>query len=58
MTVAECFRRPYGVHEGLMITRDSYLTIKVLEVLSILCGKINREEREIDQLCRSKGLSM
>lgn len=45
MTVAECFRRPYGVHEGLMITRDSYLTIKVLEVLSILCGKINREEK-------------
>lgn len=45
MTVGECFRRLYGVHEGLMITRDSYLTIKVLEVLSILCGKSDREEK-------------
>lgn len=33
------------LHEGLMITRDSYLTIKVLEVLSILCGKTEREEK-------------
>jgi len=47
----------YGVHEGLMITSDSYLTIKVLEVLSILCGKSNREKkREKEISCaRKKG---